>query len=560
MAWLRARGWWLSVLLVLLIGCSESQVGDGGEPPEPPPGEGPGYDCEPADPLPIIPCRVGYGMDTVAGSGRHLDEPRTTVYKVTNLNNSGDGSLRQCTEASGPRVCVFEVGGYINLEGRLNINSDYITVAGQTAPSPGITLRNAMFRINANHVLVQHIRARAGDDPNGSTPSDRDSLLMLGGRYSDEIDREHIVLDHLSISWSIDEALSVTDMVSNVTVSNNLIAEALNYSLHAKGKHSKGAMIIAKWALYHRNIVAHVDDRGPLDVTPRGIFTNNLTYNTAQVGHRVWGLDQRNFYKDEYRINTTMNNIRIPGEDTKYSSNEDDQWAIIQTKRDNSKVYIEDNLCGAYKNPDWDCVYVRTSGADRFRVKEVPLWIDGLELLPVDQVEEDLLANAGARPRDRDAVDDRIVNEIRTRTGTLKNCVGPETILYPTGKVREASGTSITLNFSQDDCDSSKEGNRGRKLRITDGPGAGQVRTITSGNSCPSKSQIRVSVDSSWDTTPTSSSSYAIEIDCTVNAGGWPDMPETRRELTIPANYNEVMESGYTRLEEWLHGFYQQVE
>ncbi|SHH80544.1 pectate lyase [Ferrimonas marina] len=533
------------------------------DPPDPPedPDMPDHYVCEPSEPLPIIPCQVGWGMDTPAGSGRNLSEPRTTVYTVTNLNNSGDGSLRQCVEASGPRTCVFEVSGYIDLTSRLSISNDYITIAGQTAPSPGITLRDHVLRINADDVLIQHIRVRVGDDADGSQPSERDSLLMIGGRYKDPPhDKENIVLDHLSVSWSIDEAFSVTDMVSNVTVSNNLIAEALNYSLHAKGKHSKGAMIIAKWALYHRNVIAHVDDRGPLDVTPRGIFTNNLSYNTAQVGHRVWGLDQRSFYDDEHRINTTMNNVRIPGEDTLYGSNQDDQWAIIQTKRDNSKVYIEENVCGDYKNDSWPCVFVRSDGADRFRVKEIPIWLDGLDVLPTEDVERELLANAGARPADRDATDERIINEIRTRTGRLKDCVGPETILYPTGKVISASGSSITLSLDNDDCDDSKEGNEGRTIRITSGPGEGESRTITSGNSCPSDSSFKVSVNESWNTTPTSSSRYAVEIDCTRNAGGWPDMKQNQRELEIPANYNEVMESGYTRLEEWLHSFYGEVE
>src|SRR3954470_19435852 len=90
--------------------------------------------------LPVIPGAAGYGMDTPAGRGG-------TVYRVTNLNASGTGSLRACTDATGKRVCVFEVGGYIRLTTDLLIRSGPITIAGQTAPSPGITIRGAALRI-----------------------------------------------------------------------------------------------------------------------------------------------------------------------------------------------------------------------------------------------------------------------------------------------------------------------------------------------------------------------------------------------------------------------------
>ena len=130
--------------------------------------------------LPIIPGAVGFGITTPAGSGRHLSTPQTTVYKVTNLNSSGSGSLAACTGASGPRVCVFEVAGTINLTSELKVKNPYITIAGQTAPSPGITLRGAGLRITTHDVLVQHIRIRVGDNPNGPNPENRDGLGING--------------------------------------------------------------------------------------------------------------------------------------------------------------------------------------------------------------------------------------------------------------------------------------------------------------------------------------------------------------------------------------------
>ena len=106
--------------------------------------------------LPVFPGAAGFGTNTPAGRGG-------TVYKVTNLNASGAGSLNACTDASGPRVCIFEISGTISLTSDINVTNPYLTIAGQTAPSPGITLRGAALRISASDVLVQHIRLRAGD-------------------------------------------------------------------------------------------------------------------------------------------------------------------------------------------------------------------------------------------------------------------------------------------------------------------------------------------------------------------------------------------------------------
>jgi hypothetical protein len=100
-------------------------------------GGGPTDPC--GGPLTIIPCAKGFGMETVAGSGRHLEPPSTTIIRVTNLNDSGPGSLREALAADGPRTIIFEVSGTIELESNLGVSTPYVTVAGQTAPSPGIT-------------------------------------------------------------------------------------------------------------------------------------------------------------------------------------------------------------------------------------------------------------------------------------------------------------------------------------------------------------------------------------------------------------------------------------
>ena len=110
-------------------------------------------------PLPVVPDGKGQGMETRAAYGGSADP---TVYRVTNLNDSGAGSLRAALTAAGPRVVIFEISGTIALNSDIYIGNPYLTVAGQTAPSPGITIKNFGFFVNTNDVLLQHFRIRPG--------------------------------------------------------------------------------------------------------------------------------------------------------------------------------------------------------------------------------------------------------------------------------------------------------------------------------------------------------------------------------------------------------------
>jgi hypothetical protein len=172
--------------------------------------------------LPVIPGGYGYGMETAAGRGG-------TVYKVTNLNASGSGSLKACIDGTTARTCVFEVSGVIRLTSDLTIRNSRLTIAGQTAPSPGIMLRGAGIKIQASDILIQHIRVRTGDDPNGPDPDNRDSLKIEGSAAKPV---RNIVIDHCSFSWAIDEIASTWGPTDNITFTNNIFAEPLNESIH----------------------------------------------------------------------------------------------------------------------------------------------------------------------------------------------------------------------------------------------------------------------------------------------------------------------------------------
>ena len=172
--------------------------------------------------VPVIPGAAGYGMSTPAGRGG-------PVYRVTNLKADGAGSLKACIDATGPRTCIFEVSGAIVLTDDMTIRNGTLTIAGQTAPSPGIMIRGGAFKIHASDVLIQHLRFRVGDSTTGPSPANRDALKIEG---TDDAPVKNIVIDHCTFSWSIDEIASVWGAHDNITFSNNIFAEPLNDSIH----------------------------------------------------------------------------------------------------------------------------------------------------------------------------------------------------------------------------------------------------------------------------------------------------------------------------------------
>lgn len=173
-----------------------------------------------ADGLKAFPTAEGYGKFTVGGRGGD-------VYEVTNLNDSGEGSLRHAVEAEGPRTVVFRVSGTIDLKKKLTIRNPYITIAGQTAPGDGICIKRYPLSIAADEVIIRYIRVRLGNESGGS-----DDALSCRGR-------KNIILDHVSASWSIDETMSVYHC-KNVTIQWCMITESLFGSNHVKGSHGFG--------------------------------------------------------------------------------------------------------------------------------------------------------------------------------------------------------------------------------------------------------------------------------------------------------------------------------
>ncbi len=345
----------------------------------------------PKDHIPVFPGAVGFGSETVAGRGG-------MVIKVTNLNSAGNGSLKAALDISVPRVVVFEVAGTIQLSADLFIRNPYITIAGQTAPGPGITIRGASITVLTHDVLIQHIRIRVGDAPHGPGKEDRDALKI----HNNYKETYNVVIDHCSFSWSIDENISVAHPgIYNISFTNCIISEGLYIAGHpeypAGTPHSKGLMIGpgVKNVTVYGNLFAHNHQRNIQvgDPSSRNIEeVNNVIYN--------WGSTAADTYGD---LNV-IGNLFIAGENTTGPS--------IQTRSKQARLYASDNIGAVWRQGSIPTQEpVTSSGIPESRI------------MHSSEVFDYIIKNAGARPSDRDDVDKRIIHEVKTRTGVFKNSV-----------------------------------------------------------------------------------------------------------------------------------------
>ncbi|UCD11617.1 MAG: DUF11 domain-containing protein [Nitrospinaceae bacterium] len=362
--------------------------------------------------LPVIPGGEGFGMETPAGSGPNRSGG--AILHVTTLADSGPGSLREALEASGPRIVVFDVSGYISLQSEIRINNPYLTLAGQTAPSPGVTLKNAGLLVMTHDVLIQHIRIRVGDDPAGPSPDNRDGLGIIDN--NNEGDVYNVVVDHVSVSWAIDENMSTWyDTVRDVTVSNSIISEGLWHSLHPDGPHSKGFLV--GYGTHNLSVIgnlfAHNDERnmrvlGDTDT----LFLNNLVYNwRGSGGAGVYGSDSGPLRA------TIVGNEYIKGLDTAPEGSSQPVTISSSIVTEGSKVFVEDNVAVETSGDPWSVVKNKTT--DEIKATSPPVWLPNISVKSGSEIKNWVLANAGARRADAETVDERITQDVKNGTGWL---------------------------------------------------------------------------------------------------------------------------------------------
>lgn len=429
------------------------------------------------DQTPAFPGAEGHGRFVTGGRGGK-------IIHVTNLDDSGEGSLRWAIGQEGPKTIVFDVSGYIDLKSQLNMTSN-TTIAGQTAPEGGITLRYyTLYFGQCDNVIVRFIRSRRSQVKDVNDGAD-----ATWGRR-----RKNIILDHCSFSWSIDEVASFYDN-EKFTMQWCTIGEGLANPGHSKGAHSYGGIWGGKEASFHHNYLIHIQNRAPrfngaryewtgwdhdrfentVDAE-RVDFRNNVLYN--------WGNGNGSYGGPGGGYINIVNNYYQAGPGTKNKTNVTQVSVGAEGNSTNeplrglcSRYYIDGNYVTAASSPenyDWKGVkydngltdkdgekymhdpnhkfgekadYVEIDGKDHLRVKlDEPIDAGIVTTQSAETVYNKVLDNVGASLY-RDAVDARYMEEARTGTVTY---YGNEPYVDSNGKTYPTSNTPGILDFIND--------------------------------------------------------------------------------------------------------------
>jgi len=355
-----------------------------------------------------FPTAEGYGKYTVGGRGG-------AVYIVTNLEDSGPGSLRAGVEMSGARTIVFNVSGTISLKSDLRIKHPNITIAGQTAPGDGITLRGYPLMISADEVIIRYIRVRLGDESGEASDA-------ISSRYTN-----NLILDHVSASWSIDETMSIYHG-TNVTVQWSIISESLYQSNHTKGSdHGYGGIWGSNYSSYHHNLLAHHSSRNPRFASGSGNtdYRNNVVYNWGF--HGAYGAEARQKDSEKFtftNINMVANYLKPgpatqPGEVSQrvaapWSRNKEDdygKWYIAENVLEGNPEISANNWLGVH--PQDGAEYL--SGLKL----EQPWPAMAINQHTPREAYDLVLEHAGTSIPARDAVDLRIIHEVKNGVATF---------------------------------------------------------------------------------------------------------------------------------------------
>lgn len=369
-----------------------------------------------------FPGAVGPAAKTPGGRGGR-------IIRVTNLDADGPGSFKAALDAKGPRIVVFEVGGVIDM-GRKGwtIKEPYLTVAGQTAPSPGITLIKGGIDVRTHDVILRHIRVRTGADGQPKRSGWEADALSTVAAYN-------VIVDHCTFSWALDENMSASGprfegktladwrqgTSHDITFQYNAAYEGLADSSHPKGEHSKGSLIHdnATGIVIWRNLYAHNVERNALfKGGAQGVFVNNLIYDPGKraLHYNLMALEWEGHPYVTGEI-SAVGNVMRGGPSTL------ERLPFFSLGGDGDlRFYGKDNI--VVDREGAPLPMFGRYGETRAKLIESPkpvVWVEGLPVLPARDVETHVLANVGARPWDRDADDIRVFFFVAEGRGGIIN-------------------------------------------------------------------------------------------------------------------------------------------
>lgn len=355
--------------------------------------------------LPAFPGAEGFGCATPGGRGGR-------VITVSNLNDVGPGSLRAALEAPGPRFVVFAISGTIDVSQQIVVDDPNVTVAGQTAPGGGITLRAAagnisgLVDIRTHDVVIRFLRFRTG-------ASDSVSGENLDGLNVWKEAGHDVVIDHNSFSWAVDENVSTWDGARNITFSWNVIAQGLRQATHPEGEHSKGLLVSGAATgnvSVHHNLFADNTARNPQVSAPGDVqVVNNVVFNYVDSA-----LQTSNAHGAPH-VDIVANYFRA-GPDSDPDRYEIDGYPIQALG--SWSVHLEGNV-GPHSTTigsQRDLVSPEDRG---LVVDHAPPGLPAITTTSAAQAYQDVLARAGARIPYLDPVDAQIIDDVRNGRGRM---------------------------------------------------------------------------------------------------------------------------------------------
>ncbi|MDO5398775.1 MAG: hypothetical protein Q4G33_12690 [bacterium] len=472
-----------------------------------------------------FPGAEGGGKYTTGARGSDEIE----VYHVTNLNADGEGSLKDAISKPG-RIVVFDVSGVIEVPEKLKFEQPNITVLGQTAPGDGITITGADIGLYADNTIIRYLRVRPTDKLDGEPDG-------LGGRWIDDI-----IVDHCSVSWGVDELLTVyagsresedKEPASNISVQYCIASEALRMSSHIKGAHGYGGITGGENSSFHHNLMAHNDSRNPrLD---RNLISTDIVNNVIYDWgiNTIYGGEPYSYNKvEKFSTPEWVSNVNVRDNYYKYGPSTRDnvdhvRSRIFEATNDGkvtyngetlkSNIYVENNYVWGDEETtknNWNHNDTVKNQENINRLSE-PVNM-GEFAIPAQSAEDaynEVLANAGATLPKRDSIDARIVNDVINGTGRIIN--QEEEVGRFTGVTSEERVFEIPQEWkAENNMGSAKETDI-----VKDGEFAGYtwieayVNDWTADQEAPSNPEIKVE-------SPVTAS-YNTAIDATNGKGTW---------------------------------------
>lgn len=337
-----------------------------------------------------FPGAEGFGSETVGGRGGW-------IVKVTNLNDSGEGSLRWALEEiERPRIVVFDVGGVITLKDNIKVKGD-VTVAGQTAPGDGVTIRGAAVQVVEDNVIIRGLKFRPGDGP--GVPFDKRDAIAVGSAHTTV---NNVIIDGNSFSWATDEVVNVWFGARNITISNNIIAEALSM-------HSMGVLIGDKSSniTLANNLIMSSEFRNPTISDATNVeVVNNYVYNYGKHGLSYTMID--GFFTRSHVLGNHFE--RGPGTTSQ-------QHAVrLLGAWDDGAFWVSDNI--SHDRPDSSYPDRAVASGALATIKSGPVFTPSdVSVMPVEDVRDYVLAHAGARGQGLDKTDARLIAEAENGGG-----------------------------------------------------------------------------------------------------------------------------------------------